>query len=284
MSTDLDGASVSVAEDCFGEPQTITKVRVFLETLEAKRASANEYLNKYEKCSKKVSTLMKNASNLEGTIASTTAKIEELAATLKKYKRQKAATLKKLQKTRRDLEEEKNRLNSIINSPIEDSEVTIAESVIAAASKTLSGEADLMAVHKTPKECNVCHREQPGSNIVYLSNCTHFFCKECVTRNYRKNRCMECRTVVELYFMIRKERKNSERCLIQYYDENFRRATLRSTEGQRQDEETIQNNTTDHEDNMHALSPGVEQMIQSFLVDGESDIEMVEDLTEEDYV
>jgi len=228
-----DGVDIAAAEhdktivdDDDGEPEVITKVRVFLGTLDAKRASASDYVDQYEKRVKKISSLVKSASSLENKITSNRVKIEQLKVILKSYKKQNEVTMKRLQVTRNDLEDERRLLSNLIEKPFEDKGMANVDEVIATVARTLKEQADWKDVYNSKKVCTVCNEKRRGWQMVKMNNCSHEFCKPCVQRSTNKASCMECRAFVGGYFMIKKESKRSERYRIKCYDYNFWTATL----------------------------------------------------------
>lgn len=64
--------------------------------------------------------------------------------------------------------------------------------------------ANLQTVYESKSECNVCMTEYEGKDIVYLNDCTHTFCKYCVTRAKPQHQCMECRQPVSNFYSIEK--------------------------------------------------------------------------------
>lgn len=64
--------------------------------------------------------------------------------------------------------------------------------------------ANLQTVYESKSECTVCMTDHEGKDILYLNNCTHTFCKFCVTRSKPQNQCMECRQPVTNFYSIEK--------------------------------------------------------------------------------
>lgn len=75
--------------------------------------------------------------------------------------------------------------------------------------------ANLQDVYESKTVCNVCMTEREGKDFVYLNNCTHTFCKYCVTRAKPQYRCMECREPTSEFFAII---KCGERHKLKNYD------------------------------------------------------------------
>lgn len=74
--------------------------------------------------------------------------------------------------------------------------------VTVAATQSPPPRADLKSVYHSKAECTVCTMEHDGKDIVYMDNCTHVFCKSCVTRAKPQYRCMECRESVSVFYTI----------------------------------------------------------------------------------
>lgn len=74
--------------------------------------------------------------------------------------------------------------------------------VTVAATESPPPRADLKSVYHSKAECTVCMMEHDGKDIVYMDNCTHLFCKSCVTRAKPQYRCMECRESVSVFYTI----------------------------------------------------------------------------------
>lgn len=98
----------------------------------------------------------------------------------------------------RRLTREKTALLSFVNTSVNDEEQTTAAAAAAPS------RANLQTVYESKSECAVCMTEHEGKDIVYLNNCTHTFCKFCVTRSKPQHQCMECRQPVTNFYSIEK--------------------------------------------------------------------------------
>lgn len=102
----------------------------------------------------------------------------------------------------RDLKRQKIELLASVNDL--DNELRSVETTtfaVAAASLT-PPRADLKSVYESKAECSVCMAEHEGKDILYMNNCTHAFCRFCVTRAEPQYRCMECRAAVSAVYAI----------------------------------------------------------------------------------
>lgn len=184
----------------------LTKVRAFLDFIQAKKRRAEDFAADHDNSTKKVAALENKTKDWEQKVAKTNKELKALQTKLKRLEARSKDYNKQLQEDRRELMEHRKKLEKLNNIPT--AELGIDDlSDKALVSDIITASCNLTAHYNQSMTCYICSENKTGADMVRNNKCVHTACKQCMTqilytKQQAQDRCGYCRSVCTRFFTL----------------------------------------------------------------------------------